>query len=376
MTGTTDTTTRAADVFKMLEMLSKTGSTTIEDARIKEIEPDRSLLYPWEPDFMDGYEIHLRSGKHLTTKQIWDAYVAGENMLFVGSSGCGKSTLAFHLLDKANESVRSKNREIYQQNIELVKKGATELKAYHQLQYPLSHYSFHEESRSSELIGDVSIKFNDDGSRTPIMVLGSMVEAWTQGHTWIGEEIDFAPAGVLGQLHQFLDNRTSDTCVYINGPQHIRKNKQFRAITTANTKGQGENQLEYAGTQVLNRAFLNRFTYIVTMTWMLPEKEEQLVHNRTGIRNDIIRKMIEAAGKTREAHEAGVCDTVITTRDILSWARECGREEERHGRDNAKKMTPDVYWREIAVASVEPTVLNRIVDQNVIDKFVTFLNIR
>jgi len=369
-------TTKAADVFKLLEMLSKTGTTTIEDARIKEIEPERSLLYPWEPDFMDGYEVTLTGGHRITTRQIWDAYVAGENLLFVGPTGCGKSTLAFYLLDKANEPIRAKNRDVYQRNIALVKSGSDKLEGYHPLSYPLSHYSFHEETRSSELVGDVSVQVHEDGSRTPCLVLGSIVEAWTQGHTWIGEEIDCAPAGVQAQLHPFIDGRTTDTMVYINGPQRIKKNSKFRVITTANTKGQGENQLEHAGTQVLNRAFLNRFTYIMNVTWLLPEKEEQLVHNRTALRVDVIRKMIAAAVQTREAHKEGVCDTAITTRDIMSWARESVREEKRHGEDSAKKMAVDIYWEEIAIPSAYPTFLNRIVDLNTVDKFATYLSIR
>ena len=370
-----DTTTKASDVFKMLELLTKTGSATVEDARIKEIEPERSLLHPWEPDFMDGYEITLTSGHRITTRQIWDAYVAGENLLFVGPSGCGKSTLAFHLLDKANESVRAKNRDIYQRNIELCKKGAP-LEGYHPLPYPLSHYSFHEETRSSELVGDVSVKIHEDGSRTPCLVLGSIVEAWINGHTWIGEEIDCAPAGVQAQLHPFIDGRTNDTTVYINGPQRIKKNSKFRVISTANTKGQGENQLEHAGTQVMNRAFLNRFTYVMNVSWLVAEKEEQLVHNRTALRNDVIRKMIGAATQTRKAHDEGVCDTAITTRDIMSWARESRREEKRHGEESAKKMVVDVYWKEIAIPSAYPTFLNRIVDPNTVDKFATYLSIR
>jgi MoxR-like ATPase len=278
-----------------------------------------------------GYELgDAHSNRKITVNDIRDAYFAGENILLTGPSGCGKSSLAFWLMDEANEPVRIKNRRIFQENTAKSGKNPT---PYHSLPYELAHLSCKESTRSEELVGTVTMKINPDGSREPIVVYGAVTDAWIHGKTLIIEEMDFAPPGVWGEAHQFFDGRTQETCIYINGPMVISKHSRFRVMATCNTLGLGENQLEYAGTQVLNRAFLNRFTYIVKMTWLPEDKEVQIVYDKTGIRRDVIGKMVGAATQSRSAHAAGTVDTAITTRDLLSWSRECAREEVRRKKE-------------------------------------------
>jgi len=367
-------TTKSSEVFKLLAELSKSGTAPSDETQCA--EPESTLVQRWEPEFQDGYKFETVSGKYLTKKQIWDAYVSGEQILFVGPSGCGKSTLAFHLLDEANEPIRERNRKIYAENLAIAKGGRKEFKPYADLPYQLSHYSCHEATRSEELIGTVRVKVNADGSREAITLRGAVTDAWTAGKTLILEEMDFAPPGVWGETHQFFDMRTNDTEVFINGPERIKKNKRFRVMATANTMGQGENQIEFAGTQVLNRAFLNRFTYVVKISWLPKESEVKLIFVKTGLRQDIIQKMVDAATQSRAAYDAQTSDTTISTRELLAWSRECVRESARHGADDAKKMVTPVFWKEIVLPSAYPTFLNRIVDQNTRDMFEKYLSIR
>lgn len=364
------------DVFKLLDKLQSVGADTIgklEEEAIHEIEPERSLLHPWEPDFLEGYEIKSPGGCVFTIQDIWDAYAAGENILLTGPSGCGKSSLAFHLLDKANQKVREQNRKILQENVKQMKAGKNkeDLQPYHPLPYNIAHYSCHEATRSEELIGTVTVQVKPDGSRVPVIVRGAVTDAWTQGKTLILEEMDLAAPGVWGETHQFFDGRTKETTIYVNGPERIHKHDRFRVIATANTLGRGENQIEFAGTQMLNTAFLNRFTYIVKLSWLPREKEIQLLHEKTGIRKEIAGKMVQAASQSRSAHDEGVSDASIGTRDLLSWSRECRRQEKR-------KSPADVarYWSHIAVPAAYPTFLSRITDSNTLDSFERFLSLR
>lgn len=331
-------------------------------------------LYPREPEFVDGYKMSLPGGGVLTIDELWDAYRSGENILLVGPSGSGKSTLAFHLLDRANKAVREKNLEAYEE----IRKGGKPKEGFRYLDIPydVAHYSCHEATRSESLIGSLTLKVNRDGSREPVVVYGAVVDAWVNGKTLILEEMDFAPPGVWGETHQFFDGRTNETIVYINGPEKIRKSPRFRVIATANTLGTGENQIEYAGTQVLNRAFMNRFTYIVHVDYMEKGKEIELIHNRTKLRADIAERMVNAATQSRKAHAEGVIDAVITTRDILSWARECVRAQARQEKSGMAAGNSDAFWAQLVVPAAGPTFLARISDQSTLDTMRTYLGLR
>lgn len=371
------TESKSADVFKLLDKLHSIGAETvgkIEEKAIHEIEPESSLLHPWEPDFYEGYEIKSPSGHVYKTEDIWDAYVAGENILLSGPSGCGKSSLAFHLLDKANAKTREINRKTFEANVKALKAGTPKdkLQGYHPLPYQISHYSCHEATRSEELIGTVTVMVKPDGSREPIVVRGSVTDAWTEGRTLILEEMDLAAPGVWGETHQFFDGRTSETTIYVNGPERIRKHKRFRLIATANTLGRGENQVEFAGTQMLNTAFLNRFTFVLKLDFLPREQEIKMVHARTGVRKDIAGKMVAAAEQARWAHGEGACDATISTRDVLSWSRECLRREKRA----SVCASVAEYWRNVAIPAAFPTFLSRITDKNTQDAFDRFLSIR
>jgi MoxR-like ATPase len=375
MSGTD--TSPAKDVFDLLNKLQSLGATTVgklQEEAIHEIEPDISLLHPWEPGFVTGYQIKTSGGHIITLEDIWQAYVGGENILLTGPSGTGKSSLAFHLMDRANESTRVINRKIFEENVKLLKAGTPkdELQGYHPLPYQISHYSCHEATRSEELIGTVTIMIMPDGSRRAVVVRGAVVEAWTEGKTLILEEKDLAAPGVWGETHQFFDGRTKETTIYVNGPERIKKHDRFRVIATANTLGRGENQIEFAGTQMLNTAFLNRFTYIVKLGWLPRDEEINLVIAKTGIRIDIAAKMIDAATQARKAHEESVCDTTISTRDLLSWSRECLRKEKR----TSVCASVSEYWSKVAIPSAFPTFLSRIVDKSTQEAFGKFLSIR
>lgn len=368
----------AREVFELLKGL-KGVSTSQITGEVTTKEPDPSLLHAWEPDFQDGYEFKTVGDHKITLDQIWDAYKEGEHILISGPSGCGKSTIAFHMLDRANASIRAKNLKVYHENLKLIKQGKNEdeLHPYLELPYKVAHYSCHEASRSEELIGTVTVRINKDGSREPVVVRGSVTEAWTQGETLILEEMDFAPPGVWGECHQFFDGRTKETTIYINGPERIKRHDRFRLIATANTLGRGENQAEFAGTQVLNNAFLNRFTYVIRASWLLPEKEKQLVHMKTGLRYDVIDKMVTAAGQTRKAYEDEVSEHCISTRDLLKWGREQKRHERRlkkMGQDTAT-MDLDMYWGLVSVPSAVPAFLNGL-DDETRDVYGQYLDIR
>ena len=331
------------------------------------------LFFPREPDFVDGYKLKLPNGSHVSLQEVWEAYMAGENILLQGPSGSGKSTIVFHLIDKANHNIREKNQEILRKNLDLISRGKDPVCKYLRIPYEVAHFSCHEATRSESLIGSLTLKVNKDGSREPIVVYGAVTDAWVNGKTLVLEEMDFAPPGVWGEAHQFFDGRTQETTVYINGPEKIRKSSRFRVLATANTLGAGENQIEYSGTQVLNKAFMNRFSYIVNVGYMERDAECGLVKEKTGLGIEAIEGMVDAATRCREAHAAGTFDAVITTRDILSWARECVRAEKRMLTIPKDRHQ---YWQKVVLPSAGPTFMTRIADSGTLDVMSTYLQLR
>ncbi|TRZ52435.1 MAG: hypothetical protein D4S01_02970 [Dehalococcoidia bacterium] len=376
-----------SDLLKLLGQLQNTtpeAVATLEAEMVRCTEPDQYLLHRYEPDFVDGYKLVTLGGHILTLAQIWDAYIAGENIGFVGSSGCGKSTIAFHLLDEANEPTRVKNRAIYAENVKKLKGGAKEvdLDEYYQLPYNASHISCHEATRSEDLIGSLTIKVDDQGNRVPVEVLGAVTDAWSEqkdndgntiskGKTLIMDELDLCSPGVLGECHQYFDGRTKTARVYLNGPRDLHKGDRFRLLATMNTFGRGENQSEFAGTQILNSAFLNRFTYVIQVPWLELSFEVNLIVKKTQIRTEVAKKMVLAAKQAREAHAQDTVDATITTRDLLSWARETKRAEARH----STQVNDQEYWKQYSIPSAYPTFISKLVDPNTRDMFDRYLGL-
>lgn len=315
-------------------------------------DPPPELLHPVEPNFVEGYDIDV--------DEIWDAYVRGENILIVGPPGTGKSSLAFHMLDKANEPVRKTNRITYEKNLTLLKKGADEkdLLPYKDIPYHHRYTGCSSGIRTEHIIGTVKFKATETG-RDVIEVLGDGSDAFSNGKTWILDEVMASPADVMISAHQFLDRRVQTTDVFINGPTTLRRNSRFRVIATDNTWGLGENAAEFAGTQVHNGAFLNRFTYRVELDYLKPLHETSVIMKTyTAAWVTAVDKMVEIANKLRKDKRSGVLTQAMTTRTLLSWVRECLDREKRLEKAGEKpRRDIQTYWSSVVIPAAAPTYL-------------------
>jgi len=347
---------KSAEVFALLAKLGEVGEGSLAPVMVSIPEPPRNWLHPWEPDFVDGYDF----GHGVTLADITSAYYAGENISLVGHAGNGKSTIAFHLADQANEKVRAFNCKTYAANREKAAKGVADkdLDPYKPLSYPVTHYGCHEGMRSEEMVGSITLKHLEDGTRMPVEVPGCVTKAWEGGHTLIMDEVDLGNPGVFGQIHQFLDGRTYETEVYINGPRTVVKHPKFRCIATMNTRGQGEDAVQYAGTQPLNAAFLSRFNFIVEVGWLKADVEHALVIKKTGVPKDLLTTMTTIVEKTRSEYATGNITMPISTRTLLAWARMTVRKiKDLGGTLSFKDM-----WSKAAVPSAYPSFIERIAD--------------
>lgn len=347
-----------SDVLDTLLALQEVNEDALEaptQQKAQEVtiaDPPPELLHAVEPNFVEGYDVDI--------EEVWDAYKRGENILIVGPPGTGKSSLAFHMLDRANESIRKGNREIYEKNLALLKKGKTEkdLIPYKDIPYHHRYTGCSSGIRNEHIIGTVKFKATETG-RDVIEVLGDGSDAFVNGKTWILDEVMAGPADVMIGAHQFLDRRVQATDVFINGAMTLRRSPRFRVIATDNTWGLGENMSEFAGTQLHNGAFLNRFTYRIELDYLKPVHETSVImKSYPAAWQTVVENMIEVANKLRKDKRTGVLTQAMTTRTLLSWVRECLDREKRLEKagDKPRRDLP-TYWSSVVIPAASPTYL-------------------
>jgi len=213
-----------------------------------------------------------------------------KNILVVGPTGCGKSSLAM------NVAARMKER--------------------------LEIFSCSGETSVDELIGK-PWKVEKNGLSVTIPVYGAGVRSYKDGKGILLEEIDFPNPDIHASLHRLLETSQSFIHVNIGEPEVIQRHKDFFVIATANTIGTGEDNFLYAGTKVLNAAFLNRFSYTVVMDFLAPDKEKKVIMDKTGLPSIIASQLVQVADEARTKQRVDAVDriaAVVSTRDLLEWA--------------------------------------------------------
>lgn len=142
---------------------------------------------------------------------------------------------------------------------------------------------------------------------------GALVKAMKEGLWYLADEINAASAEINFVYHALLDDDAKITLVEKDN-EVIRPHANFRFFGAMNPPG------DYAGTKELNRALLSRFA-VVKVDYASPEIEVGILVDRTGISKTDAELMVETAGKIRVAHAQEKFRYVLSTRDLLMWAK-------------------------------------------------------
>ena len=188
------------------------------------------------------------------------------------------------------------------------------------LGWPLVELTLNSRFEMSDLTGHNTIV-----SGEVQFVYGPLVRAMKYGYILLLNELDLADPGELAGLNDILEGRP--LVIVQNNGEVIVPHKNFRLIVTANTSGSGSEE-NYAGTNLLNSAFLDRFRFLES-SYIPFEQEVKLLRERfPGLGAQFSEILVRTADEIRRSHTSQESTAVymtvpMTTRALIRWAGLC-----------------------------------------------------
>jgi len=215
-------------------------------------------------------------------------YVSGsilhnDRVLLVGHTGCGKSSLVEQIAARLN--------------------------------HPLIRFNLHGETASSDFIGQHKV-INGEMKYQ----YGVLPRAMREGQILVLEELDAADPSVLFTLQGVLEP-CGKLVIADNGGEIIEPHKDFRLVATANTLGCGDDSGLYAGTNVLNASFLDRWGAVFELDYLPEDKEAELIMKKVPeLAQAVASQLVQLAAAVRKAYEEEQLSSTFSTRRLLALA--------------------------------------------------------
>ena len=168
----------------------------------------------------------------------------------------------------------------------------------------------------SDVVGDWRAKDGDT-----YFDLGPLPLAMLHGWTFLADEYDRAPPGVIALYQAVLEGKP--LVIKEAPPEHrvIRPHKNFRFCATGNTNGSGDETGLYSGTLIQDAASYSRFGVTMRVKYMEPEAEQALLMAKIKLQKEHAVALTDWANKIREAFDAGKVSSTIGPRELLYAAK-------------------------------------------------------
>jgi hypothetical protein len=146
---------------------------------------------------------------------------------------------------------------------------------------------------------------------------GPVITAMTRGAILLLDEVDLGSNKMMC-LQPVLEGKS----VYLKKTNRVVHPKSgFNVIATANTKGKGSDDGRFIGTNVMNEAFLERFSITMEQEYPSAKVETKILNNvlnASGISNsDFVDKMVTWADVIRKSFYEGALSEIISTRRLV-----------------------------------------------------------
>lgn len=172
-----------------------------------------------------------------------DAYAKGENILMTGPTGTGKTTLAQFVAKETNQPF---------------------------VRIPLSKITV------DDLLGHFEIVSGEKGGTEMKWIDGLLTKGAKRGWVILLDEVNAAKPDVLFALHTLTDHDRKLYLLAKGDDAIIEGHDQMRLVAAMN---EGE---EYAGTNILNSAFLNRFT-MIPVNYLDVDNERRVISDKANV---------------------------------------------------------------------------------------------
>jgi hypothetical protein len=146
---------------------------------------------------------------------------------------------------------------------------------------------------------------------------GPVITAMNRGALLLLDEVDLGSNKMMC-LQPVLEGKA----VYLKKTNRVvHPAPGFNVIATANTKGKGSDDGRFIGTNVMNEAFLERFSITMEQEYPSAKVEAKILNNvlsASGLEaNDFVDKMVTWADVIRKSFYEGALSEIISTRRLV-----------------------------------------------------------
>lgn len=176
----------------------------------------------------------------------------------------------------------------------------------HKHKKPYRRLSFESGTTSDDVIGKILL--NKQGT---YWIDGDLTSAVRNGEWVLLDEVNACPPEVMFKLHPLMDD---DAHIILNehDGEIVKAHPDFRLFAALNPN--------YAGTRMLNRAFVSRFEYVINFEHLPKDEEIALLMERTSVKKAQAEKMVDVAIRLRANNRDGILTLPMSFRELEAWA--------------------------------------------------------